>query len=377
MTYNKAPLYALDSQGGIKYWEVGVIQHLDNSATLRVKSGKYKGKLTTKDKHITTGKNIGKANETTPYEQAVSEADSKWKAKIDKDYRESIEEAKVNESIRPMLAHKYDDKKHLIEWPWLAQPKLDGVRCIITRLEDDNFTFTSRGGKSYDVLYNHTQLQIDLIESMEIGDVWDGEIYKHGWSLQRIIAAVKKYNPIDTERLEFWRYDIINENTFENRYKIEDSDPGIFIKQVDIYTVENEAELKRLHDKFVQEDYEGLILRNPQGLYKKGNRSADLLKYKAFQEEEFEIIGTGVETQKINSDSYNCIMFKCRTEMGAEFSCRIKGTLIDRQEMLKEADSYIGKQLTVRFFTYTDDTVGSGKKVPQFPVGITIRDYDT
>ena len=35
--------------------------------------------------------------------------------------------------IKPMLAHKYDDKR--VDWsqPVYIQPKLDGVRCVITK----------------------------------------------------------------------------------------------------------------------------------------------------------------------------------------------------------------------------------------------------
>ena len=38
--------------------------------------------------------------------------------------------------IKPMLAHKYDDKR--VDWsqPVYIQPKLDGVRCLIKRESD-------------------------------------------------------------------------------------------------------------------------------------------------------------------------------------------------------------------------------------------------
>jgi len=370
---NKRELYAVDSKGGIKYWSIEVV-NLNGISTVRVENGKHGGKLIVKDKRITKGKNIGKANETTPWEQAVNQADSKWQKKIDKDYRESIEEAVDNDSILPMLAHKYADKKHLVEWPWLAQPKLDGVRCIITR-DEDGFTFTSRGGKIYDALNFHIRLNLDLASIMKVGDVWDGEVYKHGWSLQRIVSATKKLNPKDTPQLQFWNYDVVDDRPFKDRYTAGGFTVG-HVKSVETQTINDESEMERLHDKFVQDGFEGLILRDPEGLYAKGNRSSTLLKYKKFQDEEFEIIGTDVEAQTINGHDYNCIMFRCKIKAGAEFNVRPRGSLIYRQEMLKNRNAYIGKMLTVRFFTYTDETQGKGQKVPQFPVGITTRDYE-
>ena len=214
---------------------------------------------------------------------------------------------------------------------------------------------------------------------MEPGETWDGEIYNHGWSLQRTVSAVKKWDPFDTTQLIFMNYDKVNKDPFEDRFgtpEPDDYDIGTFITTVPTTLIHDFDEMERLHDVYVKEGYEGIILRNPQGLYKKGGRSSDLLKFKKFEEDEFEIISTGVEVQTINNDTYNCIMFRCKTKMGAEFNCRPKGTLAYRQEMLEKANTYIGKQLTVRYFALTDSTQGSGQGVPQFPVGIIVRDYE-
>jgi len=107
-----------------------------------------------------------------------------------------------------------------------------------------------------------------------------------------------------------------------------------------------------------------------------GSRSKDLQKYKKFFDAEFKIIGFSAERQNINGVLYECIVYTCETESGDEFNCRPRGTLESRQELYREGQKCLGKMLTVRYQALTDDTQGKGKKVPQFPVGICIRDYE-
>ena len=112
--------------------------------------------------------------------------------------------------------------------------------------------------------------------------------------------------------------------------------------------------------------FEGLILRNCNGIYEVNKRSYDLQKYKHFIDEEFDIIdfteGTG--------DEKGLIIFICETKSGKTFSVRPKGNHEYRKELFDNGDYLIGKKLTVMFQEY------SGEGVPRFPVGITIRDYE-
>ena len=56
---------------------------------------------------------------------------------------------------KPMLAHKFDDKR--VDWskPVYIQPKLDGVRCLFTK--DGAF---SRTGKQF---MNVAHIELELI----------------------------------------------------------------------------------------------------------------------------------------------------------------------------------------------------------------------
>jgi len=73
---NKVTLYQKNTSGKTKQWSVEVIDNGDHSV-MHVESGQVGGKLAPHDTIIDKGKNEGKANETTPYTQAVLEAEAK------------------------------------------------------------------------------------------------------------------------------------------------------------------------------------------------------------------------------------------------------------------------------------------------------------
>jgi hypothetical protein len=114
----------------------------------------------------------------------------------------------------------------------------------------------------------------------------------------------------------------------------------------------------------VASGYEGTIIRDPQGKYEIGHRSPSLLKLKDFQDGEFKIVGF-----KQGSGSFsNSIIFTCEAENGNTFDVLPEGTMEHRAELWNRRDEFLHKFLTVRYQTLTND------KVPQFPIGVTIRD---
>jgi DNA ligase-1 len=130
--------------------------------------------------------------------------------------------------------------------------------------------------------------------------------------------------------------------------------------------VKSEDELKTWHDKYVQEGYEGLIIREPQGMYELGRRSRHLLKYKEFRDKEFVIAGWSQGIGKFAG----CVIWECKTSEGKTFNVVPKGTLEMKQHWYKFAPKFLGRKLTVRYQAWTNDNI------PQFPVGIAIRDYE-
>lgn len=355
---NKITLFGLNKNSGLKVWSIWT-----EDENLYIEHGQLNGKLQLKSE-VVPGKNIGRSNETTPKQQAEFEAKSRMKKQIDKGYRENTDELK-DLDLLPMLANDYLKQGHRIKYPCYASAKLDGVRCLAIYTED-GIVLKSRGGKLYDV--KHILSQLSTV--MKQGDVWDGELYIHGKYLEEIVSAVKKPNAM-TNDISFRIFDLVSDEVFEDRIThlkyIEDILYENKIYSVDVLPyeyVKSEAEMKGWHKMYVAQGYEGIMLRNEQGLYESGKRSADLQKYKEFLDEEFEI------TAVLEDKNQNAV-FQVYDKTACNHFTVTYGDFEQRKHQLLNPEKYIGKLLTVKYQTRYKDS-----KLPQFPCGVIIRDYE-
>lgn len=358
-------LYAKSSTGKTKQWTVSVEE--ENGSLFMVKEHGYiDGTIQRILKEVKTGKNIGKSNETSIEEQAIFDSESAWNKKKDSKYSETIEESENSEILLPMLAHSYSKRSHNIVWPALAQPKLDGIRCL-ARMKDGEVLLTSRKAKVFDTL-EHLVLEIKLIlEGLEEGTVLDGELFIFGETFQAISRLVKKQRP-ETTTVQYWVYDIINDKPFIER-------DAILLEKLDRLTnqsvvvvksaeMKDEEALKKYHALTVQAGYEGTILRNKEGLYRQDYRSADLQKYKDFFEDDYEI----TDVNEATGIDAGTAVFVCVNKEGSSFRVRPKGTREQRKEWFNTKDSWIGKLLSVRYQELSEDNI------PRFPVGLGIKE---
>jgi ATP-dependent DNA ligase len=276
---------------------------------------------------------VSRTNVKTGYEKALKRAQTMW----------NNEKTKCTQ-ILPMLANKWEDRQKYISEPFYVQPKLDGVRLIVS-----NSGCFSRTGKPVEGVEH-------LARGLKDGEYLDGECYAPNKSFEEI-TSMFKMNPKD---LEFHVFDYFDVNrpdlTFdERRERI----------TVDTFMVNKKSEVQGYHDLFVNQGHEGIMIRDASSTYEIGKRSNYLLKYKAFQTDEYEIVdvkeGTGREK--------GTAIWVCKVG-DQHFSVRPEGTLETRKGYLKEKDKYIGKQLTVRYQNLT--ALG----IPRFPVGVAIRDYE-
>ena len=125
-------LYGRSKSGKIKQWTVSVIQMGDGTCYVETEHGYVDGKKQVDQRYVGEGKNIGRANETTPYEQACSEAQSAYNRKADEGYvtdKNNIPKASDGLFL-PMLAQSYDKHHKKIKFPCWVQPKLDGMRML-------------------------------------------------------------------------------------------------------------------------------------------------------------------------------------------------------------------------------------------------------
>jgi DNA ligase-1 len=355
-------LYATSSTGKVKWWSIEVLN--DDGVENIITQHGYTDSDTVNEaiRVVSEGKNIGKANETTPFVQAMAEAESKWKKKKDKGYAEVLGQQPA--IPRPMLAHTYAKRKKDIQFPCYVQPKLNGVRCLATR-DGDSVFFLSRGGKHYTTL---DHLIAPLVKLMADGETWDGEVFTTELTFQNICGAVKRQRP-ESALLEYWVYDVVNDDPFEYRtqhlFDTIGEEQGQIIN-VSTYLANNEGAIAMHHSEWVEDGYEGTIIRNRVGEYKQGHRSKDLQKHKDFCDTEYQIIGGKEGTGK----DTGTIIWRCITDDGNEFDVRPRGTHEQRTKWFDNRHNYQGQLLTVRYQNLSDGGI------PIFPVGVSIRDYE-
>lgn len=403
-------LYGNASNNKIKEWSIHVIKESDNAIKVITLNGYIDGKKAKSEKIITEGKNIGKKNETTPFEQAIFESDKKWRNKIEKNgYCESLEalqkgnnlsnvtvsNSKIKsekifiEPIYPMLAKKYElysktKKKADIVFPCFCQPKLDGLRCMIYLDENNNVKMMSRAGKQF-LNLDHIRNEIKIIfKTLPKSIYLDGELYSDEIPFEEINGICKKEKNIDNIKSLFIKYhifDYYDSNNkkiyFSNRIKLINDlikkNNFKFIENVLTEEISSKDLVKSFHDKYVSENYEGLMLRNKNSEYKLKNRSNDLQKYKEFLDSEFPIIGMHEGT----GEDHGTIIWECEytDKLGSKktFSVRPKGSRQHRRDLFLKANNnfknFNRKLLTVRYQELSEHNC------PRFPVGIDIR-YD-
>lgn len=332
---------------------------------------------------ITSGKNLGKKNATTPEEQAVLEAEAKWKKKVEREgYVIDLGRAQAGETdaaggIAPMLAQQYEVARKHILFPCDAQPKLNGIRCIVV-VDHGRVTLWSR--KRQQIFgVPHIQAAYEEFFEEEPGvHTFDGELYRHGWPLQKIGGFVRKTKGVKEgyEELCHHVYDLPTfpgewrrrkealVNIFANGLGLAGVGP---IRYVPSITVNDSFKtVKRLHDEWVEGGFEGVILRNHEAIYEAGKRSHHLAKVKEFEEKEFEIVGVTHGRGRMAEGA----IFVCKAENGELFECTAPGTMEEKTQFLFRRNEVIGKQLTVKFLERTE----SGK--PSHGVGVAVRDYE-
>lgn len=329
------------------------------------------------------GKNIGRANETTPEQQAVLELDSRVNKQIDKGYVRTIDEASTpaTNSLgleKPMLAHPIDKvKPDTIDWEdaW-GQPKLDGHRCLV------NGIMYSRNGKEIllphirDFLGDHSLLDKKL----------DGELYVHGQLLQDIGSLIKKPRE-ESLQLNYHVYDVISPASYADRYAwladvLSDAlkDSGSPLRLVPAVRVKSRDELTQLHQSWLAENYEGSMLRHGKAGYQADKRSASLLKVKDFEDVEFTVIGVkpGKPNKTFDDEGNVTGVFEVpvwichnpggRTEDAKEFTVTAQGNMRQKHAQWEQRQTYINRQLTVQIFGYSKDGI------PLLPVALRWRE---
>jgi DNA ligase-1 len=203
--------------------------------------------------------------------------------------------------------------------------------------------------------------------------ILDGELYSDTLTFQEIVGLVKREtlkagDEEKQQQIQFHVYDLINEMPYTQRhanlqlifrrYKFK------HLVLVKTEHCESEEKMKEMHAQYVADGYEGIMLRNKNGLYA-NNRSIHLQKYKEFFDMDCPIVGF----KEGEGAEAGCVIWICELD-GKTFACRPRGTREEREELFEKGADFIGNKLTVRYQEKTDDGL------LRFPVGIIIRNYE-
>lgn len=362
-------LFKKTSTGAIQQWSIGVEKN-----NIIVVFGQQGGKLQRTEETIKDGKNIGKSNETSPADQALAEATSKWEGKIKKGYVEDVGRASAGEKdidggYDCMLAHKFADHGHKIKYPAFEQPKLNGHRCEGI-IENGVAKLYSRTRKPITSM-PHVIKELETIYPKGYHEV-DGELYNHAYKdkFEELASLIRQEVPADNcTEVQYHIYDYPSvKSGFKDRadalqdsvlqYECIKGQRLKYIKLTDTILVEDEEQMLSVFDNFIKLGYEGGMARNMEGPYE-GKRSYHLQKIKKFEDADFAIVGI-----KEGKGGYaGCGIFICKADNGDTFDVKMRGSKERLKQFLEHPRLWKDKELVVKY-QYI-----SKYGIPIFPVG--------
>ena len=256
-----------------------------------------------------------------------------------------------------------------------GQWKINGLRCFISAYRNEGIfnevrlMFQSREGNYWNSLnvLEHYLLSVIpdyfLNKMVEEHYILDGELYLPGYDINDINHFVKDPTCIQNKQLQFWCYDLAIEDVISNERKnillsnflsrkarfntkeehLNNKEKFLILPS---YSVTNEEEAVKYRDSFIENGFEGLILRNPNEEYQFGKRNLAMIKFKKATDGKFEIIDIKPEGIK----RPDIPLFICRNDINdAEFECHVGGTLDYQRDCLKRKDELIGKYMHVEY----------------------------
>lgn len=290
----------------------------------------------------------------------------------------------IPENFKPLLAVNTDFGK--LTYPKFLSPKLDGIRAIVF-----NGTIYSRNLKPIPNRY----IQSVVAEHAEFLEGLDGELIVGDPTYPRCFnISTSGIMTHDGEPdFKFYVFDIVAEGGFGDRFSLDPNFDDIpeFVSVVPQFLIKNLDELNYYEQLFVEQGYEGVMLKDPKGLYKFGRataRSQELLKVKRFEDCELEVVGFEERMHNANEATTNALGHTERSshkanmigrgDLGA-LICKFGSDTVnvgsgftdeDRFEIWQNRESYLGKLAKIKH-----QPAGAKDKL-RFPVFIGWRNED-
>lgn len=289
--------------------------------------------------------------------------------------------------IKPQLAKQADKVTNpkIFEKKWLISRKLDGVKALFYH-KDGVIHTASRGGGDYDAATTHLREDPKLLKFFEAHPtvILDGELFVRGKTLQQISGAARmEKNAYDCDWLQYWIYDCFISNDVDmtaddrwgflvhelcNNFEIpmymstEDDEYEDPIRILIHEYVTGWDNMKKLHDKWVAEGFEGAVITDPSKPYKVGSRCNNLIKIKQYKSEDFKVIG-----YKLGLRGSEDMTFTCELEDGRTFEAMPVGDRATKAEYVENFDNkYRGHKAECTFFNYSDEGIPTQPKLRIF-----------
>jgi DNA ligase-1 len=310
---------------------------------------------------------------------------------IDKDLKTRAGDKIINKAIPDhipefsvALADKYEPK--LVDWKdgWYVSRKIDGARCIGIVDSNGDTTFYSRTGKEFDTL----GIVRDGIKALNITNVvFDGELClvddDGNEDFQGVMKQLKKKDHT-IPNPSFKIFDMITHDEFYSKKGEKNRPYSIRYNNLREVMRDNSCpclsvlgqELIKDDDHFAEwtkrgNDYgwEGVMLRADEPY--KGKRSKDLLKFKSFFDDEYEVVDVkmgpfryvkdGKEHEEIMLSNVTIKHKNNYVDVGSGF------TIDQRKEFCKHPNKILGQTITIQYFeeTYNQDG-GISLRFPTF-----------
>lgn len=288
--------------------------------------------------------------------------------------------------IKPQLAKQADKVTNpkIFNKEWLISRKLDGVKALFY-WDGKEIHTASRGGEHYDYSTIHLRTNPSLVAFFKENPtiILDGELFVRGKTLQQLSGAARmEKNAYDCDWLQYWVYDCYNsadidmiaserykflENKFAEAhnfpiYRSSEDESEAPIRLLGHEYISGWDNMKKLHDEWVAEGFEGAVITDPSKAYKVGSRCNNLIKIKQYKSEDFIVIG-----YKLGLRGSEDMTFTCELEDGRTFEAMPVGNREIKAEYVENFETkYKGHKAECTFFNYSDDGIPTQPKLRIF-----------
>lgn len=297
-------------------------------------------------------------------------------------------------NFKPMLAPPEDPLSfpeyfEQLQFPLLASPKFDGIRCLIK-----NHTALSRSGKSLP----SAQVQAEFTDFNNLdGELIEGNPQDFGVynRTQSFVMSQDKPGDMRYYVFDYCHPDWLNKPFYERlsyaKGLLPRNKPYYMIEHSEI---ENLAELYLYEELQLKRGFEGIMMRNPLGRYKNGRgtfREGLIYKLKRFVDDEARIVGFKEANHNTNVATTDELGYTSRSShqanlvpadtLGAFFVEHLfKGVKLtlevacgaitheERKFIFTNQHLFLGKLLKFRYMLH------GMKDRPRFPRAVGLRD---